>query len=141
VAPVPIYRLSRDPTLFPPAEDADPSGLLAVGGVLKPERLLAAYSQGIFPWYSRGQPILWPSPDPRFVLAADRLHLPTTLKTAFAVLAQRLFARGVSFIDCQMETEHLARFGAEPWPRSRFLIALQAALEHPTSPGPWSPTS
>ena len=44
------------------------SGLLAVGGDLSPERLLAAYREGIFPWYAEGEPILWWSPDPRFVL-------------------------------------------------------------------------
>jgi leucyl/phenylalanyl-tRNA--protein transferase len=55
---------------FPPLTKAlqDPNGLLAAGGDLSPERLLAAYSRGIFPWYSPGQPILWWSPDPRMVL-------------------------------------------------------------------------
>lgn len=62
-----VYRL--DSTLaFPVPEHADPSGLLAVGGDLEPERLLLAYSLGIFPWYEQGQPILWHSPDPRMVL-------------------------------------------------------------------------
>lgn len=55
---------------FPPLATAlrDPNGLLAVGGDLAPERLLAAYRRGIFPWYSPGEPILWWSPDPRMVL-------------------------------------------------------------------------
>lgn len=58
------------PDCFPPVERAlkEPDGLLAVGGDLSRERLLAAYRRGIFPWYSRGQPILWWSPDPRAVL-------------------------------------------------------------------------
>lgn len=58
------------PDCFPPIERAlkEPEGLLAAGGDLSPERLLAAYRRGIFPWYSRGQPILWWSPDPRAVL-------------------------------------------------------------------------
>ena len=64
--PVPIYRLP-DRIAFPPPSHAE-QGLLAVGGDLKPERLLAAYTQGIFPWYSEGEPIWWHSPDPRFVL-------------------------------------------------------------------------
>ncbi len=55
---------------FPPLATAlsEPNGLLAVGGDLAPERLLAAYRRGIFPWYSPGEPILWWSPDPRMVL-------------------------------------------------------------------------
>ncbi|MES9906692.1 MAG: leucyl/phenylalanyl-tRNA--protein transferase, partial [Sedimenticola sp.] len=55
---------------FPPVSQAErePDGLLAVGGDLSPQRLLNAYRQGIFPWYSDGQPILWWSPDPRMVL-------------------------------------------------------------------------
>ena len=55
---------------FPPLEQAleDPPGLLAAGGDLSSERLLAAYRRGIFPWYSPGQPILWWCPDPRTVL-------------------------------------------------------------------------
>jgi leucyl/phenylalanyl-tRNA--protein transferase len=59
-----------DPQAFPDAEHAldEPAGLLAAGGDLSPERLLAAYPRGIFPWYSPGQPILWWCPDPREVL-------------------------------------------------------------------------
>src|SRR5207248_1201170 len=58
------------PEWFPPLEQAleEPSGLLAAGGDLSPERLIAAYRRGIFPWYSPGQPVLWWSPDPRAVL-------------------------------------------------------------------------
>lgn len=53
---------------FPHPSQADEDGLLAIGGDLNPERLVAAYANGIFPWYSEGQPILWFSPDPRMVL-------------------------------------------------------------------------
>ena len=69
------------PDEFPPVTEAlrDPDGLLAAGGDLSPERLLAAYRRGIFPWYSRGQPILWWSPDPRTVFATDRMHVPRRL--------------------------------------------------------------
>jgi len=70
------------PEAFPRVEQAldEPNGLLAVGGDLKPERLLAAYRRGIFPWYSRGQPILWWSPDPRTVLFPDALHVSRSLR-------------------------------------------------------------
>jgi leucyl/phenylalanyl-tRNA---protein transferase len=65
---------------FPPVGLASPEGLLAVGGDLRPERLLEAYRHGIFPWYSHGQPILWWSPDPRTVLFPDKLHISRSLQ-------------------------------------------------------------
>jgi leucyl/phenylalanyl-tRNA--protein transferase len=228
---VPIYRLTQDEELFPPAELAHPSGLLAVGGDLSPRRLLAAYRAGIFPWYSEGQPILWHSPDPRFVLVPTQLHVPKSLKktirrgafqirydtrfeavvsgcsqsprpgqsgtwitpdmqrayarlhelgfahsveawegdrlvggvygvslggaffgesmfahapdaskVAFVGLVERLLGWGFSLVDCQVETEHLARFGAQMWPRARFLQALQQALKVSTRQGLWTLT-
>lgn len=77
------YLLPDDPGApFPPASQAlrEPDGLLAVGGDLSPGRLLAAYRGGIFPWYSRGQPILWWSPDPRMVFRTDAVHLSSRLR-------------------------------------------------------------
>lgn len=65
---------------FPPVELADEDGLLAMGGDLSPERLLAAYRNGIFPWYNPSDPILWWCPDPRFVLFPDRLHISVSMK-------------------------------------------------------------
>ncbi|APZ43423.1 leucyl/phenylalanyl-tRNA--protein transferase [Acidihalobacter ferrooxydans] len=67
---------------FPPVEHAlrEPNGLLAVAGDLHPQRLLAAYRHGIFPWYEDGQPILWWSPDPRAVLFADEFRLHRSLR-------------------------------------------------------------
>lgn len=227
---MPIYLLSDDePELFPPPERADKTGLLAVGGDLRPERLLAAYAKGIFPWYSAGQPILWHSPNPRFVLEPARIHVgrslrktmnrgtyqvrydtafarviaacakvprpgqdgtwitdemqqayvtlhrmgfahsveawageelvgglygvslgaaffgesmfalaPDASKVAFATAVERYQSWGFHFVDCQVETEHLARFGAEDWPRKRFLTALAIALKEPTRRGPWT---
>ena len=77
---MPVYRLSEE-VIFPPPEHADhPEGLLAVGGDLRPERLLAAYGLGIFPWYAEGQPILWWSPDPRLILEPDGLHVSKSLQ-------------------------------------------------------------
>ncbi|AKQ68785.1 Leucyl/phenylalanyl-tRNA--protein transferase [Myxococcus hansupus] len=227
---MPIYLLSDEhPELFPPPERADKSGVVAVGGDLRPERLLSAYAQGIFPWYSEGEPILWHSPDPRFVLTPDTLHTgrslrktmargvyevrydtafrrvitecgrmprpgqagtwiteemleayvalhdagfahsveawadgelkgglygvslgaaffgesmfahaPDASKVAFATAAERFQGWGFHFIDCQVETEHLARFGAVNWPRRRFLAALDKALKEPTRRGKWT---
>lgn len=74
-----IYRLFEEP-LFPDPEEADPDGLLAIGGDLSCERLVAAYASGIFPWYSDGSPILWWSPDPRLVLEPGSLHVPASLR-------------------------------------------------------------
>ncbi len=65
---------------FPPVESASPEGLLAIGGDLRPERLLEAYRHGIFPWYSHDQPILWWSPNPRAVLFPANLHISLSLK-------------------------------------------------------------
>ncbi len=218
-----VFLLGEDEEAFPPPEAADRSGLLAVGGTLTPRRLVAGYRRGIFPWYAPGQPVLWHSPDPRFVLPPGRLHVPRSLrktlrrgpfvlradtafervveacaesprpgqdgtwitaemrtaytalhrlgiahsveawqgqalvgglygvavgsvffgesmfthvpdasKAAFVTLAQALFAAGCRLIDCQVETEHLERFGAEAWPRRRFLRELASAVEGPS---------
>lgn len=223
---MPVFRLDERP-VFPPPELAE-DGLLAVGGDLRPERLLTAYAQGIFPWYEDGLPILWHSPDQRMVLRAQDLHVPRSLaktmrrriyqvtldsafrdvveacasmerpgqegtwitgemitaygvlhrlgfahsveawrgdelvgglygvslgsaffgesmfsraddasKVAFVTLVRDLGRRGIGLIDCQVHTEHLARFGAREWPRERFLRALAAALRNPTRKGKW----
>lgn len=78
-----IAELSRNNIDFPPVEDAingsNMHGLLAIGGDLSVERLCNAYKSGIFPWYS-DLPIQWHSPDPRFVLYTEQLHIPKSLK-------------------------------------------------------------
>jgi len=226
---LPIFRLDER-LIFPKPELAEPDGLLAVGGDLSPRRLLLGYSIGVFPWYSEGQPILWHSPDPRFVVSAKAAHIPRSLekrirrgeyeirwdtafdevvracartprphqsgtwidskmavaysrlhelgyahsieawqgselvgglygvslgavffgesmfarapdasKVAFVTLLARLVEWEIDLVDCQVRTEHLARFGAEDWPRARFLEALEVALDAPTRRGSWSP--
>ena len=218
-----VFLLGQDPEAFPPPERADRSGLLAIGGDLTPARLLAGYRRGIFPWYSEGQPILWHSPDPRFVLLPGQLHVPRSLekvlrrgtyairadtafsgvlegcaaaprpgqdgtwitpemhgaytalhrlghahsveawkdgalvgglygvalgrvffgesmftlspdasKAAFVTIARALFDAGCLLIDCQVETDHLARFGATDVPRRRFLHLLAPAVQGPS---------
>jgi len=225
---MPVYLLG-DEILFPPVGDAE-NGLLAVGGDLSPERLVAAYSQGIFPWYSEGEPILWHSPDPRFVLTTESFRVPRRLertrrtnsrlrlsldeafedvieacsraprpgqrgtwiteemkaayvelhrlgfahsaeafrgeelagglygvslggaffgesmfarasdasKIAFAALVEQLARWKIDLIDCQVETSHLARFGARSLSRARYLEALRRELSKPTRRGRWS---
>ncbi|MCG8422674.1 MAG: leucyl/phenylalanyl-tRNA--protein transferase [Proteobacteria bacterium] len=225
---MPVFRLDER-LLFPPAELADENGVIAVGGDLRPERLLLAYASGIFPWYGEDLPIIWHSPDPRMVLEADSIHISRSLrksirkrpyeirldtafdrvieacaatprmdqdgtwiidevkdaylqlhqlgfahsaeawrgdelvgglygvslgaaffgesmfaraddasKIAFVVLVEQLAAWSIDLIDCQVYTDHLARFGAEEWSREEFLAALENALEKPTRCGVWS---
>jgi leucyl/phenylalanyl-tRNA--protein transferase len=217
---------------FPDPAASDEHGLLAYGGDLAAERLLAAYAQGIFPWYDDA-PILWFSPDPRLVLRPADLHLGRSLtrrarshslilkmdtafekvmhacrqtprpdqdgtwinhemieayvalhelgfahsveawrreeggheilvgglygvslgraffgesmfatesdasKIAFAAFVRQLAHWDFEFIDCQVKTDHLARFGAAEWPRSEFLASLKSALAFETRRGPW----
>lgn len=99
-----LPKLGDDPHApFPPTARAldTPNGLLAWGGGLEPDRLLAAYRRGIFPWYSDGQPILWWSPAPRCIIRPDRVHVSKrtrrrynsgvydlTLDTAFAAVIE-----------------------------------------------------
>jgi leucyl/phenylalanyl-tRNA--protein transferase len=223
---VPVYRLDRR-LVFPPVEEAE-EGLLAVGGDLRAERLILAYSRGIFPWYGEDEPILWHSPDPRAVLRANELHVPASLarmirrtpfrltldtafaevitacaaaprpgmpgtwitaemqqayielhrrglahsvetwregrlvgglygvslggaffgesmfrreadasKVAFVALVEQLVRWEITLVDCQVQSEHLARFGAEEWPRPKYLAALAEALARPTRSGRW----
>ena len=73
-----LVFLDRSPQ-FPPVSQAEPDGLLAIGGDLSPQRLLAAYKQGIFPWYE-DEPILWWSPDPRFVLFPAELKISRSMR-------------------------------------------------------------
>ena len=72
----------------------DPDGLLAVGGDLSPARIVAAYRQGIFPWYSDGQPILWWSPDPRSVLFPEHLGISRSLRKTIKKKHFRITADG-----------------------------------------------
>ncbi len=225
----PYVPLGKDPTVWPDVSQTAADGILAIGGDLAPQRLLNAYRRGIFPWYSEGLPILWHSPDPRFVLETAKLHVPKSLekqlkrklyevrldtafeqvldgcakarrpgqrgtwitrdmraayvklhqlghahsceawadgtlvgglygvgigqmfygesmfarapdasKVAFATLVRHLCAKGIGLIDCQQETEHLARFGGEPWDRARFVAEVAQRTALPAPPDLWT---
>ncbi|QLG88250.1 leucyl/phenylalanyl-tRNA--protein transferase [Chitinibacter bivalviorum] len=215
---------------FPPLEQAlpEPNGLLAAGGDLAPGRILAAYRQGIFPWYMPGEPILWWSPSPRMVLFPDDLHVHRSLdkvirnrayritfdsafaevmqgcaaprgaetgtwisadmlsaylalheagyahsfecwmddelvgglygmaigkmfygesmfakradasKIAFVHAVRWLKEQGFGLIDCQMYTDHLARFGAKEIERKQFMRHLGQLIDQYDLLGPWS---
>jgi leucyl/phenylalanyl-tRNA--protein transferase len=224
---VAVFRLPHEP-IFPDPELAEPDGLLAVGGDLSPDRLLRAYADGIFPWYSEDTPILWWSPEPRMVLLPAEFHVPRSLrrtmragafevrsdtafgdvvrhcagkdrpgqdgtwitpemilayerlhdlgfahsfeawegdelagglygvslgaaffgesmfadrpdasKVAFAASVEWLRGRGFELIDCQVDTEHLRRFGAREIPRAEFLARLRNAMSSATVRGKW----
>lgn len=75
-----FYQLSDTEIWFPKPELAEEDGLLAVGGDLSPERLILAYQNGIFPWYSDETPILWYSPHERFVLFPDQLKVSSSMR-------------------------------------------------------------
>lgn len=80
---LPIPWLDADPHAPFPAVDTalrDPNGLLAAGGDLSVPRLVTAYANGIFPWFSPGEPILWWSPDPRMVFHTDSVHLSSRFR-------------------------------------------------------------
>jgi len=218
---------SSDP--FPPPEQAlsEPAGLLAAGADLAPARLLTAYRNGIFPWYSAGQPVLWWSPDPRMVLFPAEFRMPRSLmkrlrrrdyeirvdtafegvmracaaprgdgtgtwitpdmiaaycelhrlghahsvetwidgklagalygialgrmfygesmftsvpdasKIALAHLVRNLETRQFGMIDCQMNTAHLARFGAREIPRREFSRRLAELVNYPQTADAW----
>lgn len=72
--------LLNEAIIFPEVHLADDDGLLAIGGDLSPERLIVAYKSGIFPWFSAGEPILWWSPNPRFVLFPEKLKVSKSMK-------------------------------------------------------------
>jgi leucyl/phenylalanyl-tRNA--protein transferase len=223
------YFEENEEFLFPALDEASPEGIIAMGGNLSPGMLLSAYRQGIFPWYSDGEPILWWSPDPRFVLLLGDLHIPQSLKktikrgvytvrsdTAFrqvigqcgsaerpgqdgtwitaemiqgymrlhelgyahsieawkdgelsgglygislgkaffgesmfslspdsskvclVTLSETLSRLGFSFIDSQVETPHMLRFGAKNIPRVEYITRLGEALSCETLKGSWA---
>lgn len=82
-----VFQLSEEP-VFPDVQFAEEDGLIAVGGDLSPQRLLNAYSNGIFPWYAENDPILWWSPDPRFVLFPEKFK---TTRSFRYLLRQNIF--------------------------------------------------
>ena len=95
-----VEWLSNHPR-FPDVKEADPEGLLAVGGDLLPQRLLLAYRQGIFPWYSENEPILWWSPDPRGIIPLNEFHINRTI--------QKILKRGTFEISVNTAFEEVIR--------------------------------
>ena len=113
---LPWLSPSDPPEAFPPTSTAmkNPSGLLAGGGDLSPQRLVAAYARGIFPWYSPGEPVLWWAPDPREVIFPERFHASRSLL--------RTLKRG------HLTISHNRAFDA---------VVSQCAAPRARSPGTW----
>jgi leucyl/phenylalanyl-tRNA--protein transferase len=94
---VPVSIETDEPPFWLPPHLGDESGLIGIGGNLRPETLLAAYRDGVFPWFSDGDPILWFSPEPRGIIPLDGFHVPKRLMRTmkqgrFAVSYDRAFA-------------------------------------------------
>ncbi len=79
---MPVFRLQSSDFTFPDPRRAEPSGVIAIGGDVRPERLIAAYSKGIFPWPCEGYPLLWHSPPERFVLRPSEVRINRSLGKA-----------------------------------------------------------
>lgn len=84
---MPVYKLPQE-LIFPNPELSEEDGLLAVGGDLSINRLLLAYSMGIFPWYNEGEPILWWCPKPRFILKPDEIKISKSMRK---IIKKKLF--------------------------------------------------
>ena len=74
-----MFLLSNE-LYFPPVTEADEEGILAIGGDLSTQRLLLAYRNGIFPWYTDDEPIIWWCPNPRFVLFPDEIKISKSMR-------------------------------------------------------------
>ena len=117
---MPIFALNEQ-ILFPPVDLAERSGILAVGGDLSPERLIEAYRHGIFPWYSDGDPILWWSPDPRFVLFPAETYISKTMRQ---VLRRKIFD-----ISCDTDFRAVMRGCQEPRRREKGTWITEEMME------------
>ncbi len=117
---MPIFALN-DEIIFPPVRLAEENGILAVGGDLSPERLIAAYRSGIFPWYSDDDPIIWWSPDPRFVLFPHDLYVSKTMRQ---VLRRNIFS-----ISCDRDFRAVIQGCREPRKRERGTWITDEMLE------------
>ena len=80
---MPVFLLNDDELQFPDPREANADGVLAIGGDLRPDRLLFAYEIGIFPWFNPPEPVIWWSPDPRCVLYTDELKVSKSMRNIF----------------------------------------------------------
>jgi len=125
-----LPELTDDKSYFPDTSQAleDPEGLLAMGGDLTPARIFNAYQQGIFPWYSDGQPILWWSPKNRAVINAGDCHISKSMrreinKNRFTVTVNKAFNKVISQCAAPRKTQ------AETWITDSMVQAYNALHE------------
>lgn len=117
-----MYLLSED-ILFPPVEEADEDGFLAIGGDLSTERLLEAYRNGIFPWYNEDEPICWWSPDPRCVLFPQKLHVSKSMNQLIRK-EQFRFSMDTCFTEVMENCRSIARKGEQgSWIQDELIAA------------------
>lgn len=117
-----MYLLD-DRIIFPPVTAADEHGFLAVGGDLSTERLIAAYRNGIFPWYNEDEPICWWSPDPRCVLFPDKLKVSKSMKKIIRDRAFR-FSMNKAFEKVMRSCQQLERKGGNgTWIQDEMIVA------------------
>jgi leucyl/phenylalanyl-tRNA--protein transferase len=122
----PIARLGEGSDFPPSSEALDyPNGLLAVGGKLTSQRLLAAYRRGIFPWYAEPQPVLWWTPDPRSVLFPDELHISRSLRRTLRRDKFQLTVNG-QFARVMSECAQLRMDGLGTWIDDDMIAAYSA---------------
>ena len=107
---MPIFWLHQDSLEFPPPHLANEDGIVAVGGDLSPERLIVAYENGIFPWFNPDDPIIWWSPDPRFVLFPKEIKIAKSMRSYFN---QKKFEVSVDtcFEEVMRQCQEIARKG------------------------------
>ena len=108
----PSFWLDENNSEFPKLSLAltEPNGLIAIGGNLSVERLLKAYSLGIFPWYGKDEPILWYSPDPRMVITPSKFHLSKSLRKVIQSSKFDIFI-DTSFKNVIIQCQKIARPG------------------------------
>lgn len=130
---MPIFQLTEQ-IQFPHPDYAEDNGLLAVGGDLSPERLIMAYSQGIFPWFSEGDPILWWFIKPRLVIFPDEFRIPKRLKrytktTSTIITYDKAFSQVIS--ECaEIRTETGTETWISPGMREAYTTLHQLGFAH-----------
>lgn len=111
---MPVFQLTKE-IRFPPPSLAEDSGLLAIGGDLTPNRLIAAYKNGIFPWYSEGDPLLWWCTSPRLVIFPGEFHIPKRV-IRYQKSAQLTITRDKAFSEVIKECAVIrTESGEETW--------------------------
>ncbi len=115
-----IFALNKE-IIFPPVQLAEESGILAVGGDLSAERLIEAYRRGIFPWYSDGDPIIWWSPNPRFVLIPEELYVSKTMR--------QVLRRNIFTVTCDRDFRAVIQGCREPRRKERGTWITDEMLE------------